>query len=405
VMAALSVFFVTLVGTLAGMNAADRGALDVVRAAGGGRWSAIRKVRVWSATPAIAASLAAGVPFAIVGAMVGEFFGGQSFGLGVMLVQALDNLNSARVWGIALVVAVIGGAGLAVTRAAARWLLPWGGPSGAFAQLAATGRRTVGRVAQAAGAVTSAVVTVGILLAIWIGSVKILGLQPYVIRMPSDIWQFLFTEPGAAANRAQLIGSLAATLELAMAGCAIGVLTGGGLAVLVVLTRSLEPVVVPVVVALSSVPYLALVPILSVALGRTVTMDLALAAVIALLPTVVIVRAGLQSASAELGDVLRAAGGNRWTLLRLVQCPAALPSMFTSLRIAAPWSLLGVIFGEWLSTGGGIGGAMVDQAVSGNYNAAWSDAVAVTIASVALYAAVASAEHVVLRRYADGHGG
>jgi hypothetical protein len=31
--------------------------------------------------------------------------------------------------------------------------------------------------------------------------------------------------------------------------------------------------------------------------------------------------------------------------------------MFTSLRIAAPWSVLGVIFGEWLATGGRIGGA------------------------------------------------
>jgi sulfonate transport system permease protein len=401
IMAALSVFFVTLVATLAGLNNADRASLDVVHAVGGSNWLAARKVRAWAAAPTIVAGVAAGVPFAVVGAMVGEFFGGQSYGLGVMLVQALDNLNAARVWGIALAVAVIGGAGLAIARALGRLLLPWGAQESPLTIPTRPGPGSgnwVGRIVRTFG---SGVATAVILLIIWIGSVKILGLQPFVVRMPWDIWQYLTSDPGASANRGQLLASLAGTLGLALAGCAIGLAAGTLAAFSFILVRAVEPVVMPVVVALSSVPYLALVPILAVGLGRSTGMNLTLAAVIALLPTVIIVRSGLSSAPAQLSDVIRAAGGRRWTLLRKVHAPTALPGVFTALRIAAPWSVLGVILGEWLATGGGIGGAMVAEAVSGNYNAAWSDAVAVTLASVLLYAAAAGTERLVLRRYSQ----
>jgi len=399
IMAALSVFFVTLVATLAGLNNADRGSLDVVRAAGGSSWLAVRKVRMWAAAPAIVAGVAAGVPFAVVGAMVGEFFGGQSYGLGVMLVQALDNLNSARVWGIALAVAVIGGVGLAATRALGRLLLPWGGQVSPLTFPVAPGSGSRDWLSRLIGTFGSAVATAVVLLIIWIGSVKALGLQPFVVRMPWDIWRYLTTVPGAAANRGQLVASLASTLGLALAGCAVGLAAGVLAAFSFIFVRAVEPAVMPVVIALSSVPYLALVPILAVGLGRSTLMNLALAAIIALLPTVIIVHSGLLSAPVPLRDVIRAAGGRKWTLLRKVYVPTALPCLFTALRIAAPWSLLGVILGEWLATGGGIGGAMVDEAVSGNYNAAWSDAVAVTIASVLLYAAVAGAERLALGRY------
>jgi ABC-type nitrate/sulfonate/bicarbonate transport system permease component len=406
VMAALSVFFVTLVGVLAGFAAADARLLDVAKATGAGRLTAILKVRLWSAGPSIAAGIAAGVPFAIVGAMVGEFFGGQSFGLGVMLVQALDNLNAARVWSIALCVALLGGVGMAAVRAAGRVLMPWGesamAASPAGLSVAAGGMRRGWLLTLRT--LISAVITILLLLGFWVGSIKVLGLQPFLARSPADIWHYLVTDPNAAASRGQLLRALASTFWLAIGGCAIGVAVGSLIAVAITTSRLLGGVIMPAVVVLSSIPYLALVPILAVALGRSTLMNLTLAALIALLPTVVNVRAGLQSARSDLRDLLRAAGASRWALLRHVYFPTAVPSLFTSLRIAAPWSLLGVILGEWLATGGGIGGAMVDQAVIGDYNAAWSSATAVTVGSVALYIAVGSAERFVLRRYGSGAG-
>jgi ABC-type nitrate/sulfonate/bicarbonate transport system permease component len=405
VMAALSVFFVTLVGTLAGFAAADQRMLDVVRAAGGGSRAAMRKVRIRAALPSIFAGMAAGVPFAIVGAMVGEFFGGQNYGLGVMLVQALDSLNAARVWGIALVVAIIGGLGLVIAQSAVRLLMPWGQRATlatAMAQPPAIRSSRFGRVPRG---LASTAITVLIILAIWVGGAKLLNLPPYVMKMPGDIWRYLVSDPGAGENRSAVLSALATSLEQAIAGCLIGIALGAGIAIVTSLRKSLRPVLMMPVIALSSVPYLALVPILAVGIGRGSAMTLALAAIIALLPTVVNLQTGISSAPTELADLLRACGAGRWTIARKLDIPAAVPSLFTALRIAAPWALYGVILAEFLATGGGAGGAITNAAEIGDYDAAWSGAIAVTIASALLFVLVGSIERRALRRFgaAGGH--
>jgi sulfonate transport system permease protein len=400
VMAALSVFFVTLLGTLAGFAAADSRSLDVVKAAGGGAWAMLRIVRIRAAMPSIFAGMAAGVPFAIVGAMVGEFFGGQTNGLGIMLVQALDNLNAARVWGIAVIVAIVGGAGLAIAEGLVRVLMPWSQTTAGVSVLLEQQPGSRGWVARTRDAIASLLITVLALLAIWVGGAKLLNLPPYVVRMPWDIWRYTVSEAGAEANRSALLGPLATSVGQALAGCGIGLLIGAAIAAATSLLRSLRPLVMPPVVALSSIPYLALVPILSVAIGRGAMMPLALGAIIALLPTVVNLQTGLASAPPALSDVLRASGASRLTILRRVEVPAACPYLFTSLRIAVPWALYGVILAEFLATGGGIGGAITNAAEIGNYNAAWSGAILVTIATALLYVAVGAVEQNVYRRFA-----
>ena len=58
-------------------------------------------------------------------------------------------------------------------------------------------------------------------------------------------------------------------------------------------------------------------------------------------------------------DLVRACGGGRWQQLRRVQLVAALPGLFTSLKIAAPASVLGVIIGKFRGGKRGLGIAMV----------------------------------------------
>ena len=57
VLAALSVVFTTLIGTLVGLRSADPASLDLVRAYGGGRIAQLRKVRIPAARPATFAAL------------------------------------------------------------------------------------------------------------------------------------------------------------------------------------------------------------------------------------------------------------------------------------------------------------------------------------------------------------
>lgn len=124
-LAGLAVFFTTLVGTIVGLRAVDRTSVDVIRALGGGTLSVLRRARVRAALPDYFAALKISAPGAVLGAIVGEFIGGSESGLGVALISARANADSARVWGIALVATAVAGLGYALIAAAGRLLTPW----------------------------------------------------------------------------------------------------------------------------------------------------------------------------------------------------------------------------------------------------------------------------------------
>lgn len=128
-LAALAVFFTTLVGALLGLRSADRVTLDVVRAYGGGRWTELVKVRVIAALPATLAALKVSAPAALLGAIIGEYLGHIDTGLGVAMTVSEASVQVPRTWGIALVAGLVAGAGYGLTALIARVALPWASTS------------------------------------------------------------------------------------------------------------------------------------------------------------------------------------------------------------------------------------------------------------------------------------
>lgn len=124
-MAALQVLFTTLIGVLAGLRAADRTSLELIRAYGGGRWAQLVKVRLIAALPAGFAALKIAAPSAVLGAMIGEFLGRVDQGLGLAMVVAQQQLATERTWGVALVAGVLAGGGYALVALVARFVTPW----------------------------------------------------------------------------------------------------------------------------------------------------------------------------------------------------------------------------------------------------------------------------------------
>jgi len=124
ILAGMAVFFTTLIGMLAGLRSADRTSLDVIRAFGGGRYHALVKVRFKASLPSLFGSLRIAAPAAVLGAIIGEYLGGDS-GLGVAMINSEQSLNIARTWGIALVATALAGLGYAVMAMAGRAATPW----------------------------------------------------------------------------------------------------------------------------------------------------------------------------------------------------------------------------------------------------------------------------------------
>ena len=124
-LAGLLVFFPSLVGTVVGLRSADRSALDVIRAAGGGSWAQLRRVRMRAAIPSTFAALQIAAPSAILGAIVGEYLGAQDHGLGIIMINAQGALDIPRTWGIALLATGIAGVAYYVIGLLGRAAAPW----------------------------------------------------------------------------------------------------------------------------------------------------------------------------------------------------------------------------------------------------------------------------------------
>jgi ABC-type nitrate/sulfonate/bicarbonate transport system permease component len=124
ILAGMAVFFTTLIGMLVGLRSADGTSLDVIRAFGGGRYHMLVKVRLKASLPSLFAALRIAAPAAVLGAIIGEYLGGDS-GLGVAMINSEQSLDIARTWGIALVATALAGIGYAVVAAVGRYFTPW----------------------------------------------------------------------------------------------------------------------------------------------------------------------------------------------------------------------------------------------------------------------------------------
>ena len=124
-LAALVVFFTTVVGALLGFRSADRASLDVVHVFGGGRVMQLRKVRLIAALPAILNALQVAVPAAFLGAVLGEYMGATDRSVGITLIRLQGQLDSTRVWAIFLLCAVVALIGYGIVGLLARLVTPW----------------------------------------------------------------------------------------------------------------------------------------------------------------------------------------------------------------------------------------------------------------------------------------
>lgn len=124
-LAALAVFFTTVVGALLGFKAADRASLDVVRVYGGSRFTQLRKVRLVAALPSILNALQIAVPTAFLGAVLGEYMGATDRSVGITLIRLQGNLDSTRVWAVFLLCALVALLGYAALGLVSRLVTPW----------------------------------------------------------------------------------------------------------------------------------------------------------------------------------------------------------------------------------------------------------------------------------------
>jgi ABC-type nitrate/sulfonate/bicarbonate transport system permease component len=242
------------------------------------------------------------------------------------------------------------------------------------------------------------VVSIAVMIGAWYALIRGFDLNPFFAKDPEAVYRFLVTVENASEHRSTLFHSLGQTLKDAAAGYLVGMVTATLTAIVVVLSPAVEQAVMPVAIALRSVPLVALTPLIALLFGRGFWGVTVVVGLVTFFPTLVNVGVGLRSAPGLACDVVRAAGGESLMAIRKVRLPYAVPAFFASARIAAPAAIGGATLAEWLATGKGLGSLLVISYSASDFNTLWSGAVLIVAVSVGLYSLVGVIEGLVIAR-------
>jgi NitT/TauT family transport system permease protein len=163
-------------------------------------------------------------------------------------------------------------------------------------------------------------------------------------------------------NLRPLLDALWLSTRVALTGLAIAIVVGMTLAVLMSQAKWVERSLFPYAVGLQTVPILALTPFIGYFYGFNLRSRVIVCVIIALFPVIANTLFGLQSVDRGHHDLFTLHGASRWTRLTKLQFPAALPSIFTGLRISAGLSVIGAIVGDFFFRQGSPGlGVLIDN--------------------------------------------
>ena len=405
-LAAISVFFTTLVIVLTGLRSADPVSLELIKVYGGGKFMALRKVRIPTVLPHLFRALQLAAPTALLGAILGEFLGGSQ-GLGIAMIVAQAELHTKEMWGLIVVSSAIAAFCYGVIGLIGRSLTRWSVEAGASGAAANMGTIPVDWTASAAG--TSKVrqvasrtlawaASIAFILIVWAGSLKLFGLSSYVAKGPKDVWDYLFVGPMASQNRDPIIAGLWTTLRDAGLGLAAGCIVGCVLALFVVLVPRVETYVLGWGITLRVLPIAAVAPLIGAVFGRGIAAAIVVCAMISFFPTFVLMVAGLNSATAGSIALIHSYGGNRWKTMRKVRIPSSLSAFFAALKIAGPGALVGALVTEWTVTGTGLGAQVIVATNESGFGLIWSAIVIAAVVSFLLFSLAGLGEQLTAAR-------
>ncbi len=124
-MAAVLVFFPVMANVTRGLVQVEPSALELMRSYAATEWTILRKVRLPNAMPFFFTALRVATTLSLIGAIIGEYFGGSSLVLGRIIVQASSALRFDVTWAAILLAAFAGIVFYLAIVVVERAVIPW----------------------------------------------------------------------------------------------------------------------------------------------------------------------------------------------------------------------------------------------------------------------------------------
>ena len=195
-----------------------------------------------------------------------------------------------------------------------------------------------------------------VILVLWQWGVPYFEIPNYVLPTPSAIatalWRGLDAGP---FDRGGYWLHTGVTVAEVLLGFFIGSGVGLSLGVVISQFRILEATLRIYLVAIQSLPKIALAPIIVLWFGFGLTSKVVITCLLTFFPLLVNSMAGFKAVDNDRLELMRALGANPWQIFWKVRLPSAMPYIFAGLDMAAVFAVVGAVVGEFVGAQSGLG--------------------------------------------------
>lgn len=188
-----------------------------------------------------------------------------------------------------------------------------------------------------------------VLYALWAVAVLVFRPPTYILPTPTAVFARF------AATPLEIVRHTFVTVFEFSFGLLVGVATAFVAAILSVWSKRLDSILSPFAVMMQSVPKVGLAPLFVIWFGYGYAPKIVIAAMIAFFPIYMNLIGGMKAADQDLVDYAATLRMSRWKVIWKIQLPFAVPFFFAAMKMAAIYSVVGAIVGEFVGADKGLG--------------------------------------------------
>jgi len=226
--------------------------------------------------------------------------------------------------------------------------------------------------------------------ALWELAVHTLRIPPYLLPPPSMLAARIAEDWRLIADNSWV------TLQEVLIGFGLAAAVSIPLAALLQRFRVLEEALYPLLVSSQTIPKVAIAPLLVVWFGFGAIPKILIAFLVCFFPILIDTLAGLQALPREVRWLARSMGATGWDTLVKIRIPAALPNIFSGLKVASTLAVVGAVVGEFVGSDRGLGHLLIVANGTMNVQLAFAVLIVLSVMGVVLFAAVEMLERALL---------
>lgn len=186
-------------------------------------------------------------------------------------------------------------------------------------------------------------------LLLWEVCVRIFHISLYILPAPTKIVSSMIESADV------LLYHSLVTLQEAIIGLLLAVVLAIVIAIFMDISKLFRNSIFPHLVVTQTVPVMVLGPLFTIWLGFGAAPKILMVVFMCFFPMVIAFSDALNQVDPKQINLLKSYGAKKWQIYTMVKIPAAAPSLFSSMKVAATYCIGGAIVGEWLSASAGLG--------------------------------------------------